>query len=164
MGRGSKATDNRDPMSRRKRSSKPTGANRSAATPAVAAARPVSDEQPPAAAPVTAVPVAPAPPPGLRLFTVQSLALAAGLIALDVAVFAQLRTHEFILMDDGLYITKNPAIQHGLTWAGVVWAFTTGHAANWHPLTWLSHMLDIQLFGLWAGGHHLTSVALHIVN
>jgi tetratricopeptide (TPR) repeat protein len=92
------------------------------------------------------------------------LLVAAGLVVLDLAVFAQLRGHEFILMDDGLYITKNPSIQHGLTWAGIVWAFTTGHAANWHPLTWLSHMLDIQLFGLWAGGHHLSSVALHVIN
>src|SRR5204863_1336737 len=54
--------------------------------------------------------------------------------------------------------------QAGLTRRGVVWAFTTWHAGNWHPLTWLSHMLDQALFGSWAGGHHLTSLGLHVAN
>src|SRR5438552_16430602 len=52
----------------------------------------------------------------------------------------------------------------GLTWNGVAWAFTTGHASNWHPLTWLSHMVDVQLYGMHAGGHHLTNLFFHIVN
>jgi|SRR5579862_1059146 len=105
-----------------------------------------------------------AAPRGHSPFSRQAWLIAAGLALLDLVVYAQVRTHAFISLDDGLYVTKNPSIQHGLTWPGIVWAFTTGYAANWHPLTWLSHMLDVQLFGLWSGGHHLTSVGLHVVN
>ena len=63
--------------------------------------------------------------------------------------------------DDNVYVYKNLQVQKGLTWPGVVWAFTQFHALNWHPLTWLSHMLDYECYGLWPGGHHLTSVLLH---
>ena len=52
----------------------------------------------------------------------------------------------------------------GLTWSGVRWAFTTGHAGNWHPVTWLSHMLDVELFGVSAGAHHAMSLVLHILS
>src|SRR5439155_16281252 len=62
------------------------------------------------------------------------------------------------------YVTQNANVSSGLAWNGTVWAFTTGYAANWHPLTWLSHMLDVQLFGLDAGAHHLISLALHILS
>ena len=61
-------------------------------------------------------------------------------------------------------MVENPAVQAGFTWKTVAWAFTTDCAANWHPLTWLSHMLDVQLFGLNPGGHHLTSLLLHTAN
>jgi tetratricopeptide (TPR) repeat protein len=87
-------------------------------------------------------------------------ALAAGV----VAVYAQALGFDFVEWDDPAYVTGNPAVRAGLTRAGVTWAFTTSHAANWHPLTWLSHMLDWTLFGSWAGGHHLTSVLLHALN
>jgi len=66
--------------------------------------------------------------------------------------------------DDGDYVTGNVHVQSGLGWESSAWAFKTGHASNWHPLTWLSHELDCQLFGLRAGGHHLTSVFFHIAN
>jgi tetratricopeptide (TPR) repeat protein len=71
---------------------------------------------------------------------------------------------DFINFDDLIYVVENPAVQAGFTWKTVVWAFTTDCAANWHPLTWLSHMLDAQLFGLNPGGHHLTSLLLHTAN
>ena len=70
----------------------------------------------------------------------------------------------FVDLDDPLYVTENYQVQAGLSGKGLAWAFTTGHAANWHPLTWLSHQLDAQLFGLRAWGHHLTSLLLHTVN
>ena len=81
-----------------------------------------------------------------------------------LAVYGQLLKYDFIRFDDPSYITQNGHVTRGLTTDGVIWAFTTGYAANWHPLTWLSHMLDVQLFGLRAGYHHGTSVLLHIVN
>ena len=72
--------------------------------------------------------------------------------------------HKFINYDDQDYLTNNPEVQAGLTSKGVVWAFTTDYAGNWHPLTWLSHMLDCQLYGMNAGGHHITNLVLHIAN
>jgi len=67
----------------------------------------------------------------------------------------------FLAWDDDLYVTANPQVLAGLRGAGVGWAFTTFHAGNWHPLTWLSHMLDVTLFGVNPMGHHATSVVLH---
>ncbi|MBN2456094.1 MAG: tetratricopeptide repeat protein [Sedimentisphaerales bacterium] len=72
--------------------------------------------------------------------------------------------NKFISLDDPEYITSNTQVQNGLTQKGVVWAFTTTRACNWHPLTWLSHMTDCQLFGLWPVGHHLMGLLLHLVN
>ena len=83
------------------------------------------------------------------------LVLAVGL------VFGQTVTHEFVNWDDGDYVYENAHVLHGMSVEGVVWAFTHRHSANWHPLTWMSHMLDCQVYGLWAGGHHLTNVLLH---
>jgi tetratricopeptide (TPR) repeat protein len=71
---------------------------------------------------------------------------------------------QFINFDDPDYFTENPVIQNGLTWAGVKWAFTGAHAANWHPLTWLSHMTDADLFGMNPGGPHLVNVVFHAFN
>ncbi len=71
---------------------------------------------------------------------------------------------EFINYDDQEYVTANSVVAQGLSWQGVAWAFTSGHSANWHPLTWLSHMLDVQLFGMHPAGHHLTNLLLHIAN
>lgn len=92
--------------------------------------------------------------PGLCLF----------LAALVWLVFGQTIHHQFINLDDGAYVYKNPQVARGLTSEGIIWAFTQSHAANWHPLTWLSHMLDCQFYGLSPGGHHLTNVLLHAAN
>jgi len=80
------------------------------------------------------------------------------------AVYAQVRTHAFINFDDPIYVTDNLHVRAGLTWDGVVWAFTTFHDSNWFPLTWLSHMLDYELFGLDSGSHHLVNLLFHAVS
>jgi Flp pilus assembly protein TadD/4-amino-4-deoxy-L-arabinose transferase-like glycosyltransferase len=79
-------------------------------------------------------------------------------------VFWQVRNFDFINYDDKDYVYENPHVLNGLTADGVWWTFTTGNAANWHPLTWLSLMLDCQLFGHSAGRMHLVNLLLHIVN
>lgn len=86
------------------------------------------------------------------------------LAALTLAAFAPTRLNGFVSYDDRDYVAENPHVQGGLNWAGAVWAFGTGYAGNWHPLTWLSHMMDVQLFGLRAAGHHGTSLLLHAAN
>jgi len=90
------------------------------------------------------------------------ICLTLGLITL--AVFAPSLTHKFLAYDDQAYVTENPHVQAGLTWQGVEWAFRCSAASNWHPVTWLSHMLDCQLYGLRPAGHHLTNVLLHAIN
>src|SRR5437763_9433027 len=72
--------------------------------------------------------------------------------------------HPFIILDANRYIRENPIVNRGVTLTGIAWAFTTFHAANWHPLTWLSHMVDCQVFGLNAGGHLLVNALLHVSN
>jgi hypothetical protein len=86
------------------------------------------------------------------------------LAAATVASYASLGDAAFINFDDHEYVYENVHVISGLTWENVAWAFTTTHLANWHPLTWLSHMLDSQLFGLDAGAHHLTNLLLHAAN
>jgi protein O-mannosyl-transferase len=81
-----------------------------------------------------------------------------------IAVFWQVGNNEFISFDDNDYVTENRYVQDGITLKGIVWAFSQPHAHNWHPLTWLSHMLDCQLFGLKAGRHHLVNLFFHIAN
>jgi protein O-mannosyl-transferase len=83
------------------------------------------------------------------------------LAAMTFAVFGQTLWHQFVNFDDNDYVYENPVVERGLTAKGLVWAFTQSHASNWHPLTWLSHELDCQFYGLRPGGHHLTSVLLH---
>jgi tetratricopeptide (TPR) repeat protein len=91
--------------------------------------------------------------------------LAAALVtAATAVVFAPVATHGFVGIDDPDYVANNTHVTRGVTWPGVVWALTTTHAANWHPVTWLSHMLDVELFGLDAGAHHLVNVAIHGAN
>lgn len=72
--------------------------------------------------------------------------------------------HSFISIDDHEYISDNPEVVSGLTLRNVRWALTTGHASNWHPVTWISHMLDCQLFGVRPGGHHFVNLLFHVVN
>ena len=90
--------------------------------------------------------------------------LCLALILVTVLAYWPVRQHGFLLFDDPEYITQNRTVQAGLTWAGVKWAFAGEHFSLWLPLTWLSHMLDCELFGLDAGAHHLVSVVLHGTN
>lgn len=92
-------------------------------------------------------------------------ALAAVLLAgMTLAVFAPVVSFQFVNVDDHLYVTGNEHVQRGLTWHNAVWALTTLDAANWQPVTWISHMLDVSLFGLKPGGHHATSLLIHTLN
>src|SRR5262249_36018572 len=81
-----------------------------------------------------------------------------------LATYSPLFHAEFIHFDDPSYVTTNPRVSSGLSWENIEWAFTSGYASNWHPLTWLSHMMDAQLFGLKPAGHHSTNVLLHTIN
>ena len=101
------------------------------------------------------------PPRSSRLLDLAILVL---LAALTVLAYAHVGRCAFVTFDDPAYVTENAQVKHGLTAAGVGWAFTTLANCNWHPLTWLSHMLDCQLFGLAAGAHHLTSLLFHVAN
>ncbi|PYX89506.1 MAG: hypothetical protein DMG67_14935, partial [Acidobacteria bacterium] len=86
------------------------------------------------------------------------------LIAGTLALYNPATRNGFINYDDNSYITLNPHVQAGLTLDGMRWAFTTFDVSNWHPITWLSHMLDCQLFGLNPAGHHFVSILLHALN
>src|SRR6266487_1077206 len=85
------------------------------------------------------------------------------LIAISLAVFGQTLRYDFVNFDDDLYVYNAPAIRAGFTVKGLALAFTSPHARNWHPLTTISHMLDCQLYGLKAGGHHATNIILHTI-
>jgi Tfp pilus assembly protein PilF len=98
--------------------------------------------------------------PGLRL----DVALCVALVVAILCVYGQIWTHEFIGYDDDKYVTQNRFVSQGLSRESVIWAFGSTHASNWHPLTWLSHMLDVELFGMNAGAHHLTNLFFHILN
>ncbi|HYW47709.1 MAG TPA: tetratricopeptide repeat protein [Bryobacteraceae bacterium] len=90
--------------------------------------------------------------------------IALGLIAATLLVYSQAGRFDFINFDDDAYVYANAPVRAGLTRAGVLWAFFTIDYFYWQPLTWLSHMLDCELFGLNAGRHHLTSVLFHVMN
>ena len=81
-----------------------------------------------------------------------------------LCIYWQVRHFSFVNYDDPQYVTANYAVQTGLAFENIRWAFTAVHANNWHPLTWLSHMLDCQIYGLNPGRHHLTNVLFHILN
>ena len=95
---------------------------------------------------------------------VTDLLVCLGLVAVTWAVFGQTLAHDFVNFDDHVYVYENPLVIRGLSAEGIIGAFTHTHARNWHPLTTLSHMLDCQLYGLNAGGHHLTNVILHTIS
>ncbi len=92
------------------------------------------------------------------------LVVGLALAALNLLVYASVWRHDFVNFDDPQYMTENLRVSAGLTWDGVRWALTTGHAGNWHPLTWFSHMLDVELFGVKSGPQHAVNLALHIAN
>jgi len=86
------------------------------------------------------------------------------LVVFTLALYNQATHFAFVNFDDDRYVTENPHVQAGLTWDTVKWALTSTDEANWHPLTWISHALDCQLFRLNPAGHHLTSIVLHAVS
>jgi protein O-mannosyl-transferase len=94
----------------------------------------------------------------------QLAVLCALLVGVTLATFWPVLHHEFINFDDPDYVTENDWVKGGMTEDGVKWAFTTGHASNWHPMTWLSHMLDVSLFGLKPMGHHAMNLLFHAAN
>src|SRR3954471_13734413 len=94
----------------------------------------------------------------------RTLILSLALVLLTTLAYLPVRNNAFINFDDNHYIIENTHVRAGLTWDTVKWAFTTYDAANWHPLTWLSHALDSQLFGVNPAGPHLVSVLLHALN
>lgn len=94
----------------------------------------------------------------------QDRIISLGLLGLVILVYWQAVGCEFITFDDPSYVTANPVVQGGLTWLGVKWALVAAHSSNWHPLTWLSHMVDVELFGSNPAGHHFTNVLLHSAN
>jgi cytochrome c-type biogenesis protein CcmH/NrfG len=100
-----------------------------------------------------------------KLETIQGDGFVCLLLVLAIlVVYGQLRSHNFISFDDGMYVTENETVRTGLSLDGIKWAFGFTDIAYWHPLTWLSHMLDCQLFGLDPGSHHLVNLIFHIAN
>lgn len=81
-----------------------------------------------------------------------------------LSVYAPVVRHQFVNFDDNIYVLDNPHVNSGLNWHMVRWALTAFWAGNWHPLTWFSHALDCQVFGLYPGGHHISSLLLHVAN
>ena len=94
----------------------------------------------------------------------ESLVVIALLAAACIAIYGQTLWFDFINLDDNLYVYQNPVVASGLNAASLKWAFTTFHSANWHPLTWLSHMLDASLFGMRPGAEHFVNVIFHTAN
>jgi hypothetical protein len=90
--------------------------------------------------------------------------LGALLVLATLLLYGQVAHHEFLVYDDSQYVSENIHVNTGLNLGNVVWAFTSFYQANWHPITWLSHMVDCQLFGLNSGPHHFVNVALHAAN
>jgi len=86
------------------------------------------------------------------------------LAAITIAVYGRVIRFEFINYDDADYVVENAPVQAGLTWRGIGWALGTRHAGNWHPLTWVSHMLDVEVFGTGAAGPHAVNLAIHAAN
>jgi hypothetical protein len=102
--------------------------------------------------------------PILKRQSVSTTAISLILLGVTIAVFWRLKTHEFLNFDDDLYVTQNPHVKAGLTFRGLGWAFTDRSTGTWHPLTWLSLMLDDQLFGQSAAGFHLTNLFFHLAD
>ena len=99
-----------------------------------------------------------------RLTKYSSFWICLALTLATAAVYCQVGSYEFVNYDDPPYVYENSNIQAGITLKAVEWTFTSGYAANWHPLTWISHILDWQLYGSNAGGHHITNLIFHIAN
>ena len=112
----------------------------------------------------TAAPRAAVPPPPAAPDRRSILLTVAGLVALTLFIYAPVRSFDFVTYDDLEFVVENPAIATGLSWQNVRWSWANAYWSTGGPLTWLSHMVDVEFFGLDAGGHHLTSVLLHLAN
>jgi len=99
-------------------------------------------------------------PPARR----EELVIGAVLAVVTLILFCPVLSFQFNNYDDAQYIINNIHVKTGLTLGNIAWAFTSGYASNWHPLTWISHMLDCEIYGLRSGGHHMTNVILHTLN
>ncbi len=109
-------------------------------------------------------PVEAKPPRFVRTNVTRTVLIGGALLALVALVYRQVAEFGFVNFDDPRYVTQNPIVKAGLTWRGVVWAFSGVHVSNWHPLTWLSLMLDVEAFGVDPSAMHLVNVALHAAN
>lgn len=96
--------------------------------------------------------------------TACTILICTALVVLTTLAFHSLIQNDFVNYDDDLYVTNNPHVLSGLNPKSVTWAFTTFHTGNYHPITWLSHMLDCTIFGLTPAAHHTVSLIIHIVN
>lgn len=94
----------------------------------------------------------------------QIIGLAVTLLALVVLLYSRVAHFDFLNFDDNVYVTENPHVNTGLSSENIYWAFSEMHAGHWHPLSWLSHQLDVYFFGLDAGKHHLMNVFFHVCN
>jgi len=93
-----------------------------------------------------------------------TILLSTALVIITLLVYLKSADNGFLSFDDSDYITGNPPVASGITGNNIMWAFTTTHSANWHPLTWLSHMTDVQLYGMNPRGHHLTNIIIHALS
>ena len=100
----------------------------------------------------------------LRTPSRRATLLALSIVLATLVVYAPVARFPFVTWDDPAVVQLNPHVAHGLTWQSLRWALTSTYNANWLPLTWISHLVDVSLFGTWAGGHHLTNVAIHLLN
>lgn len=105
-----------------------------------------------------------APGTAVSLSVRRCLFICAVLGAAVIAIYLQTRAFDFIAYDDLEYVSRNPVVGQGITPDGIRWALTTFHKANWHPVTWMSHMLDVELFGMNPGMHHLVNASFHLMN
>src|SRR5215467_10344156 len=96
--------------------------------------------------------------------TRQSLMLSIVLVVITASLYIRVNSFPFVNYDDTLYVTQNPVVQDGVTWNTVRWSFTTYRVGTWHPVTWLSHALDCQLFDLDPAGPHDVNLLLHVLN
>src|SRR5215472_13850814 len=114
--------------------------------------------------PIEKLPGGPVREPSATGAVVHPAVVALLLAAITLLVYWPVSSQDYIPYDDPDYITTNPPVLAGLSWQGIKWAFTTGHASNWHPLTWLSVMLDVELFGPNASAQHIVNLLFHVAN
>src|SRR5687768_5012458 len=86
------------------------------------------------------------------------------LVLVTLLVYAPVRDYPFVNFDDVQYVVENAPVAAGVTAEGIRWAFSSPHAGNWHPLTWISHMIDVELFGFDAGKHYLVNLLIHALS